>query len=258
MKKFLILSLVLCFVVGCQAASKKDAYSQKLAYVMKKINRSTYSPVRKVNLIYAYIIKHVDYDYETYFGKAHRTTARSALLEGKAVCGGYAALFHDMCAYCKIDAPIIKGTYSGEKHEWNLVKLYNRYYYVDVTIDNDDYKYFLLNDQDFKDHVPDASIDPYKDQLADESMGPKKRNYTHFGYYKFTHPYTVKITLTYDALSTQKYLTYTYWRSNLPLSMRFSNRYKSVTLNFKKKGDYHIEAQSRETGKVLNYYFWIS
>jgi hypothetical protein len=258
MKKCLILSLIFSCLIGCQAASKKDAYAKKLASVMKSIDRMSYSDARKVTLIYAYIVKHVDYDYETYFGKANRIHAKNALLEGKAVCSGYAELFHDMCAYCKIEAPVIKGTYCDEKHEWNLVKLYNRYYYVDATIDSEDEKYFLLSAADFKDHVPETSLKTYQEKIAKESLGPRKRNYTHFGYYKLTHPAQVKIILTYDALSTQKDLTYTCWQANLPLSMRFSNHYKTAILTFKKAGDYHIEAKSRETGKVLNYYFWIS
>ncbi len=103
----------------------------------------------KVETIYNYICETVVYaddlsDDEMY-------TAWSALYNREAVCQGYAQLFYKMTKEAGLDVRIIPGigTVSGENHGWNIVKIENKYYNVDVTWDSTrkqaglDYKYFL-------------------------------------------------------------------------------------------------------------------
>jgi hypothetical protein len=83
-------------------------------------------------------------------------SAYSALVNGKSVCAGYARAFQ----YCmqKLGIPTYYCTgYSGGDHAWNIVKLADGYYNVDVTWDDTDpatYDYFNKSDADYaKTHV---------------------------------------------------------------------------------------------------------
>ena len=45
-----------------------------------------------------------------------------------AMCGGYAALFYDLCYLYKIDVRNVGGSHSGEAHAWNMLKLNGNWY----------------------------------------------------------------------------------------------------------------------------------
>ena len=56
---------------------------------------------------------------------------------GKAICGGYAALFKQLCTSAGIDCEYVSGCYHGDPncipcHAWNKVKLNGAWYWVDV------------------------------------------------------------------------------------------------------------------------------
>lgn len=105
--------------------------------------------------IHDYLIKHCRYDYET--EKTRDTqdetpfTAYGALVNGIAVCQGYteaAGLLLSM-------AGIENHRLFSEDHSWNLVKLGDDYYHMDVTWDSNaseltgtpQYHYFNLTDK---------------------------------------------------------------------------------------------------------------
>lgn len=80
----------------------------------------------------------------------------SALVNGKTVCAGYAKAFQ----YCmqKLGIPAYYCTgYAGQDHAWNIVKLGNDYFNVDVTWDDTEpatQDYFNKSDTEFADtHV---------------------------------------------------------------------------------------------------------
>lgn len=61
-----------------------------------------------------------------------------ALINGYAVCEGYAKLFQYLCLLLNINCTQITGTYEGQGHMWNAVYLSDSWYYVDVTFDDVD------------------------------------------------------------------------------------------------------------------------
>ncbi len=78
-------------------------------------------------------------------------SAYSALVNGRSVCAGYARAFQYVCQKLGIPAYYCAGT-SGEDHAWNIVKLSDGYYNVDVTWDDADpasYDYFNRTDGDY-------------------------------------------------------------------------------------------------------------
>lgn len=62
--------------------------------------------------------------------------AYGALMNGKAVCQGYAYAFKLLCDRAQIPCWIVTGTYGSEPHAWNYVWLDGNYYLVDVTWDD--------------------------------------------------------------------------------------------------------------------------
>lgn len=65
-------------------------------------------------------------------GSYHQSSA-GVLLEGKAVCAGYAEAFEMLCNAVGIETICV----TSSSHEWNKVKLYGRWYVVDCTWDDD-------------------------------------------------------------------------------------------------------------------------
>ena len=78
-------------------------------------------------------------------------SAYSAVVNGRSVCAGYARAFQYVMQKLGIPTYYCAGT-SGEDHAWNIVKLGDGYYNVDVTWDDTDpstYDYFNKTDGDY-------------------------------------------------------------------------------------------------------------
>ena len=78
-------------------------------------------------------------------------SAYSALVNGSTVCAGYARAFQYLMQQLGIPCYYCTG-YAGESHAWDIVKLDNDYYNVDVTWDDTDsgnYDYFNKPDSEF-------------------------------------------------------------------------------------------------------------
>lgn len=78
-------------------------------------------------------------------------SAYSALVNGHTVCAGYARAFQYLMIRLGIPTYYCAGS-SGENHAWNIVKLGNDYYNVDVTWDDASegkYDYFNKTDADY-------------------------------------------------------------------------------------------------------------
>lgn len=120
------------------------------------------SDYEKLCAIYDHITANVAYDYAhlTDTGYKLKYTAYGALLKGLAVCQGYALALYRLALECGIDCRLIPGYGNGEAHGWNIVRLGNRYYYLDATWDAgaSEYDYFLKGSDNFTDHLPDENL----------------------------------------------------------------------------------------------------
>jgi transglutaminase-like putative cysteine protease len=78
------------------------------------------------------------------------------LVEGKAICNGYAAGFHYLAGLAGLESVVLEGVSTrGIPHAWNAVRLDGSWHYVDVTWDRplnpDDgvyHDYFLMSAQE--------------------------------------------------------------------------------------------------------------
>jgi len=69
-------------------------------------------------------------------------TAYGCLVDGKAVCDGYAKAFALLCCYGGIEAWTESGYLDNTSHAWNGIKLDGKVYYCDPTADDAENRYY--------------------------------------------------------------------------------------------------------------------
>lgn len=114
----------------------------------------------KVKIIYDYLIANVAYDYshfDTNRDYLPMYAAYSALEDGYTVCQGYATVFYRICKTLDIPVRLIAGRGMNENHGWNIVKIGEYYYNIDITWDDEgscsSYTYFMKNMDEFYNHI---------------------------------------------------------------------------------------------------------
>ncbi len=115
----------------------------------------------KIKTIYDYICENVTYDYDNLEDEDYKLkyTAYAALIDGTAVCQGYAVLLYRMLEEVDVDTRVISGIGNGGAHGWNITQLRGKYYDLDSTWDagRSSYRYFLKCDANFGDHTRDEN-----------------------------------------------------------------------------------------------------
>ena len=101
--------------------------------------------IEKVKTINNYLISKLDYDFTLKSNNPY-----DALTTGKCTCQGYSMLAYKLLTCAGFESRIIVGTFNGEPHSWNYIKIKdkNKWYHLDVT-NNDSTrsnKYFLVAD----------------------------------------------------------------------------------------------------------------
>ena len=116
------------------------------------------SDYEKICIVYDYICANVTYDYINLHKEDYKLkySAYAALINGTAVCQGYASLFYRLALELGVDARYISGIGNGGPHGWNIVDMGDYYYYLDATWDaeQDFYNWFLCGSENFPDHTP--------------------------------------------------------------------------------------------------------
>jgi len=77
-----------------------------------------------------------------YIDTANAHNAYGAIVEGKAVCEGYAEAYQYLLYLSGIRSHIITGVGNSEAHAWNLVRIDGEYYQTDVTWDDQGIVYY--------------------------------------------------------------------------------------------------------------------
>ncbi len=87
-------------------------------------------------IIHDMLCKTVRYDSEFDDGNGSIYSIYGALINGHAVCEGYARAFKLLCQTAGLECILITGDSKGVGHLWNMVKLEGNWYHVDVTWDD--------------------------------------------------------------------------------------------------------------------------
>ena len=145
--------------------------NNKIDSIIKEVITKDMNDEAKIKAIHDYIINNTKYDKDRADKKINNynsNTAYGALIEGYAICGGYAdsmKLFLD-----KLNIPNFKIT--SENHIWNVVYVNNGWFNLDLTWDDPvtstgedvlDYSYFLITTNELFDlekeqHIFDDDI----------------------------------------------------------------------------------------------------
>ncbi len=115
-------------------------------------------------------------------------TLLGALQDESAVCEGYSRAFQYLLSICGIESYCVLGTGEDELHMWNVVSIYDNWYYVDTTWDEDEdsgicYDYFNLSeDQLSYSHSINYDFTALSDEeiCGDENTPPKSFNIATF------------------------------------------------------------------------------
>lgn len=130
----------------------------------------------KALYIHDYIIKNCNYNLEE---RRFSSTSYGCLVEGEALCEGYAKAFDLLAKELGLPSVLVTGVDdSNGNHAWNQVKINGDWYNTDVTWDDMDseqvmrHTYFLCSDSDFLvTHTADA------DDLLPYECTETKNNY---------------------------------------------------------------------------------
>lgn len=116
--------------------SRCEQIKQDIANVVLQVERLCKPGVDKERVVHDYLVQNVTYSTDLYAADAHNI--KGALIDGSAVCEGYARAFKLLCDAVEVPCIMVSGTATDsngttEKHAWNIVRKNKNNYHVDVT-----------------------------------------------------------------------------------------------------------------------------
>ncbi|WPX08904.1 S-layer homology domain-containing protein [Anaerocellum danielii] len=156
--------------------ARRQAVLQKAQEIVQTVIDQTYNDYDKVLALHDYLVLNTRYDMESYLnqsGPFDIHTAYGALINGLAVCDGYAKAMYVLLNTTGIETIVVYGqagdVASKIGHAWNMVKLDGDWYHLDATWDDRDslggvqidYSYFNVTDDDISsDHWWERNLYP--------------------------------------------------------------------------------------------------
>lgn len=153
-------------------------------------------------ILHDYLVEHVAYNWDVATGKDTGDkiihSAYGALVDGDAVCEGYALAYKLLLSECGVESVLV--TSEEMNHAWNLVEIDGSWYHVDVTWDDPTpdlpgycgHENFLRSDEGIKGtkhHDWTVSGNAQIPVSADEPEGPfretNNRMYRYNGHYYY-------------------------------------------------------------------------
>ena len=160
-----------------ESREKAARLAQTCQDVLDELELDGKTVYRKEKAFHDYLVRNVVYDSKAQMKKVEGGdvyTAYGALVEGSAVCNGYAEAMKLLCDLSGVECRMISGTVDGENHAWNLVSIDGEWYHVDVTWDDPVpdggdrvmYDYLNLSDKEMKaDHKWEERLYPEADSM---------------------------------------------------------------------------------------------
>lgn len=156
-----------CFdtVTYYETKAQTRKVDKKIQSVLKK--KRLYeeeNPIIVIEKVHNYLIQRITYD--TRKASKCNYSAYHGLMDQQTVCNGYALAAYKMLNELGIPCKYITGmatNFSGKKqlHAWNIVKIEDKWYHLDITWDDNDdgriyYDYFMRGaDFFYQEHKPD-------------------------------------------------------------------------------------------------------
>ena len=155
-------------MTGSELTAAKIRFDQAVNSILGKLSGSM-SAYEKELAIHDALLNQCQYKEGNYPYSAY-----GALVEGMAVCEGYARAFQYLMHQTGISCMVVSGFGNGEAHAWNAVQIGSSWYYTDVTwddpLDGDGtlhYAYFNLTREAMDlDHTADMEFIPLPNATA--------------------------------------------------------------------------------------------
>ena len=171
----------------------QEELQKKANDIISSIIKPNMTDFEKELAIHDHIINNCKYDIENFEAgtippESH--SAYGALIEGTAVCEGYAKAMKLLMDRAGVDSLVVTGQSKTQLHAWNLVKIDGDYYHVDSTWDDPvsenrkqtlQHTYFNLNDEEI-------SVDHYWEIIDYPSCYSTKYNYFTYHQQEVTSP----------------------------------------------------------------------
>lgn len=122
------------------AEETEGMFKELVSYADALVNRIPHEldNYSKVVFVHDYIINNTTYD--TAGASSDKNgmwgTAYGCLVQGKAICQGYAQAFQYIMNRLGIECGVCRGNSTDGRHAWNYVNLDEKYYWIDVTWDD--------------------------------------------------------------------------------------------------------------------------
>jgi transglutaminase/protease-like cytokinesis protein 3 len=115
---------------------------RKVKKIVKQVGKGSHAA--KIRKVHDYLLQHMQYDNRYY-------SPYDAFAKGRGMCMAYALSFQRIMQEMGIPCLYVR----GKNHAWNMVKIGDCWYNMDVTWDDaggNPYRYFLKSDRQFSGH----------------------------------------------------------------------------------------------------------
>ncbi|SCW46787.1 Transglutaminase-like superfamily protein [Ruminococcaceae bacterium YRB3002] len=115
--------------------NNRRRFEQKVNDIVDEARAESHNGVvHEEAVVHDIICRNCEYDLNSDYNQS----AYSCLVNGRSVCSGYARAFQYVMTKLGIQTYFVTGTsYNGGAHGWNIIKLQDKYYNVDVTWDDE-------------------------------------------------------------------------------------------------------------------------
>ena len=155
--KTVTFTMTMVYMTDAVQESQMDSAA---AEAVSRIAPEGKSDYEKIRAVHDFVLSNVAYDYSHSSDSEYllQYSAYAALIQGTAVCQGYASLTYRLMLMAGIDCRVITGVAGNDMHAWNIVRLNDKYYFLDTTWDDSyqSYAYFLKCS--FSDHTIEDSF----------------------------------------------------------------------------------------------------
>jgi len=112
----------------------------------------------------------MDRGFGEYTIETSNTPAYSLLWHGAGDSRAFATLYAAICRYVDLDCEVVTGTRNGEPWYWNLIKIEEAYYHLDLLRSYEDGGFSLRVDQEMNGYVWDYSAYPATPEEVEPSL----------------------------------------------------------------------------------------
>ena len=144
-----------------------EQFETKAEAILAEMNSD--DEFERIRKIHDYVLEHVEYDLKC----RDSQDLRSALINRRAVCAGYAKMFQYLAQKAGYECIYVSGTVeTGDtpNHAWDLLKFRDHWYWIDPTLDDTGgipYDYFFADDTlMLENHKPNQFVYPSCDDQS--------------------------------------------------------------------------------------------